>query len=79
MLAKVTLKCTKCGKDFDMTHGVETQEEQDSWVKWVKDTYKSPYCPECAKAKDVQLTATKGVVGGASVAIQRIAEKIEER
>ncbi len=78
MLAKVTLICTKCGKEFDMTHGVETQEEKDSWEKWVKDTYRSPYCPECARQKDMQLSATKGVLGGATVAVRRIAKKLEE-
>ena len=75
MKAEVKLICSKCGKEFAISKGVETQEEKESWEKWAKDTYKSPYCPECTIAKDAQLNATKGVVGGSSVVIGRLLGK----
>ena len=72
MKAEVKLICSRCGKEFAMSKGVETQEEKESWGKWVKDTYKNPYCPECMIAKAVQQDVTKGVIGGSSVAIRRL-------
>ena len=72
MLAKVTLTCSKCGRDFEMTHGVETQEEKEQWEQWAKETYKSPYCPECRDIKGEQLDTMKGVGGGFAVAADQI-------
>ena len=59
MLAKVTLICSRCGKEFEMTHGVDTQEEKESWEKWAKETYRNPYCPDCTHAKSIQSTRMK--------------------
>lgn len=54
MIAKVVLTCSRCGKEFEMSHGVDTIEEKESWEKWALETYKSPYCPECSKVKSRQ-------------------------
>ena len=54
MLAKVTLVCSRCGKEFEMTHAVDTAEEKESWENWARETYQSPYCPECAHIKSGQ-------------------------
>ena len=54
MKAEVKLICSRCGKEFTMTRGVETAEEKASWEKWVRETYTSPYCPECSQIKSEQ-------------------------
>ena len=54
MYAKVTLKCSRCGKDFDMTKAVQNEQEKESWENWARETYKSPYCPECMGVKSGQ-------------------------
>lgn len=59
MKATVTLICSKCGKQFVMEKGVETEEKKRSWEQWAKDTYKSPYCPECRKQPEFNVNTIR--------------------
>ena len=79
MIAKVTLTCSKCGKEYEITHGVQTAEEKESWEKWARETYRSPYCPDCAHVKDAQLNTLQGSGGGFAVAANTIADIVVKK
>lgn len=59
MRAFVVLTCSKCGCKFTMDKGVQSQEEKESWERWAKDTYKSPYCPKCSKEKGFNVNTVR--------------------
>jgi len=47
MMAKVTLTCNRCGKQFTVVHLVNTKEAKVAWENWMRRTMTTPYCEEC--------------------------------
>lgn len=48
-IARVTLKCTTCGKEFTMEKHCMNRKQADNWEEYMQDAERE--CPECYKAR----------------------------
>lgn len=58
-IASVTLKCTVCGKEFEIRKNCFNRSDADSYEEWAKDHIDT--CPECKKA--ARIAAEEDKVG----------------
>lgn len=48
-IARVTVPCSTCGKEFEATRYCRNRTEADEWEEWVEATGRE--CPDCYKAR----------------------------